>query len=225
MSKPGQEFDSRHKTVGILIFDNVEVLDVAGPFEVFSVTRLDENKRDYTDSPFRIYLIAEKEYVIRAIGGLKLTPDYTFNNCPKLDLFIVPGGWGTRSEINNLNLIQNIHNLSQNSSLTASVCTGSSLLGKAGLLEGKMATTHWRTFNFLGTTAPNAKIKRNVLFTEDQKIFTSAGVTSGISLALHLVSYFFGLDVGMATARFMEFPYPTHNTNPFHDGAKDARSY
>ena len=112
---------------------------------------------------------------------------------------------------------KNISNLSQKSLLTASVCTGSSLIGKAGLLEGKMATTHWRTFGFLGSAAPNAKIKRNVLFTVDQKICTSAGVTSGIALALHLVSYFFGLDVGMATAKFMEFPYPTHNVNPFHD--------
>ena len=217
MSSNSKKVDSEAKTVGILIFDNVEILDVAGPFEVFSITRLEENKRDWTDSPFRIYLLAEKAFPIKAIGGLKLTPDYTFDNCPNLDLFIVPGGWGTRAEINNLHLLKNISNLSQKSLLTASVCTGSSLIGKAGLLEGKMATTHWRTFGFLGSAAPNAKIKRNVLFTVDQKICTSAGVTSGIALALHLVSYFFGLDVGMATAKFMEIPYPTHNVNPFHD--------
>ena len=218
MSNPSENINSESKTVGILIFDNVEVLDVAGPFEVFSITRLDENKRDWTDSPFRICLLAEKAFPINAIGGLKLTPDYTFDNCPKLDLFIVPGGWGTRAEINNLDLLQKISNLSQKSLLTASVCTGSSLIGKAGLLEGKMATTHWRTFNFLRDAAPNAKIKRNVLFTVNQKIYTSAGVTSGIALALHLVSYFFGLDVGMATAKFMEFPYPTNNVNIFHKG-------
>lgn len=217
MSNAEEKVDSRLKTVGILIFDDVEVLDVAGPFEVFSITRLEENKRDWTDSPFRIYLLAEKSSSKSAIGGLKLTPDYTFDNCPKLDLFIVPGGWGTRTEINNLHLLQKISNLSQKSLLTASVCTGSSLIGKAGLLEGKMATTHWRTFNFLRDVAPNARIKRNVLFTDNQKIFTSAGVTSGIALALHLVSYFFGLSVGMATAKFMEFPYPTYNVNLFHD--------
>ena len=218
MSNPSERINLEPKTVGILIFDNVEVLDVAGPFEVFSITRLDENKRDWTDSPFRIYLLAEKASPINAIGGLKLTPDYTLDNCPKLDLFIVPGGWGTRAEINNLHLLQKISNLSQKSLLTASVCTGSSLIGKAGLLDRKMATTHWRAFNFLRDVAPNAKIKRNVLFTADQKIYTSAGVTSGIALALHLVSSFFGLDVGMATAKFMEFPYPTHNVNIFHEG-------
>jgi transcriptional regulator GlxA family with amidase domain len=203
------------KTVAILIFDNVEVLDVAGPFEVFSVTRLDEEKRDKTSSPFKIFLVAEKLCPIKASGGLQLFPDYAFDNCPNLDLFIVPGGWGTRTEVNNKSLLQKISNLSQNSRLTASVCTGSSLIGKAGLLDGKMATTHWRTFNFLHESAPGAMIKKNVLFTSDQKIFTSAGVTSGIALALHLVSHFYGLNVGRATAKFMEFPYPEHNVNFF----------
>lgn len=218
MSNSAGKTGSELKTVGILIFDDVEVLDVAGPFEVFSVTRLDEDKRDRTNSPFRICLIAEETSTKNAIGGLKLTPDYTFDNCPILDLFIVPGGWGTRAEINNLRLLQKISNLSQKSLLTASVCTGSSLLGKAGLLDGKMATTHWRTYNFLKDSAPNAKIERNVLFTTDKKIYTSSGVSSGIALSLHLVSYFFGLAVGKATAKFMEFQYPNHNVNFFHEG-------
>ncbi|GKS61696.1 MAG: DJ-1/PfpI family protein [Candidatus Nitrosocosmicus sp.] len=218
MSNPARKVNSELITVGILIFDDVEVLDVAGPFEVFSVTRLDEDKRDSTNSPFKICLLAEKSSAKYAIGGLKLMPDYAFDNCPNLDLFIVPGGWGTRAEINNLRLVQKISNLSQKSLLTASVCTGSSLIGKAGLLEGKKATTHWRAYNFLRNAAPNAIIKKNVLFTIDGKIFTSAGVTSGIALALHLVSYFFGLKVGMATAKFMEFQYPHHNINLFHDG-------
>lgn len=204
---------SELKTVGILIFDNVEVLDVAGPFEVFSITRLNEKQRDKTISPFKIFLVAENITSIKAIGGLRLLPDYTLDNCPDLDLFVVPGGWGTRAEVANTKLLQHISNLSQKSLLTASVCTGSSLIGKAGLLDGKMATTHWRTFDFLRASAPHAKIERNVLFTTDQNIFTSAGVTSGIALALHLVSHFYGLGVGRATAKFMEFPYPDHNIN------------
>ncbi len=218
MLNPEGKTGSELKTVGILIFDDVEVLDVAGPFEVFSITRLDEDKRDRTNSPFKIYLLAEESSTKNAIGGLKFTPDYTFDNCPSLDLFIVPGGWGTRAEINNLLLLQKISDLSHKSLLTASVCTGSSLIGKAGLLDGKLATTHWRTFNFLRDSAPNAKIERNVLFTNDQRIYTSAGVTSGIALALHLVSYFFGIDVGRATAKFMEFQYPEHNVNLVQEG-------
>lgn len=204
---------SKTKTVGILIFDNVEVLDVAGPFEVFSITRLDEKDRGSTESPFRVMLISNDSKTVKAAGGLKLQPDYTFENCPSLDLFLVPGGKGTRTEVNNENLIKKILEMSHKSAFTASVCTGSSLLGKTGLLDGQVATTHWRAFDFLIKSAPKAKIEKNVLYTINQKIFTSAGVAAGISLALYLVSYFYGLDVGKTTAKFMEFPYPEHNIN------------
>ena len=149
------------KTVGILIFNDVEVLDVAGPFEVFSMTRLDEDKRYETTSPFRVVLLSEKKAPVVAIGGLKLIPDFTFDDCPSLDLFVIPGGWGTRREVDNPVLIQKISKLSAKSSLTASVCTGSSLIGRAGLLDGKRATTHWRAYNFLRESAPKAQIQEN----------------------------------------------------------------
>lgn len=212
MSKIGNEL-AKTKIVGILVFDNVEVLDVAGPFEVFSITRLDEMNRGSTESPFRVLLLSNDTKTIKAAGGLKLQPDYTFENCPTLDLFIVPGGRGTRTEVNNEELIQKILDISRKSSFIASVCTGSSLLGKTGLLDGQEATTHWKAFEFLRTSAPKAKIEKNILFTINQKIFTSAGVAAGISLALYLVSYFYGLKVGKATAKFMEFPYPENNVN------------
>jgi len=200
--------NSNIKTVGILIFDDVEVLDVAGPFEVFSMTRLDENKRYETTSPFRVLLLSEKKIPVTAIGGLKLIPDFTFDDCPILDLFVIPGGWGTRREVDNHVLIQKISKLSTKSILTASVCTGSSLIGKAGLLDGKKATTHWRAYNFLRESAPKANVQENVIFTIDGSIFTSAGVASGIRLSLYLVSHFFGAHVGKETARFLEFSYP-----------------
>ncbi|HZD36268.1 MAG TPA: hypothetical protein VE130_13790 [Nitrososphaeraceae archaeon] len=92
-------------TVGSLIFNEVEVLDVAGPFEVFSVIRLNEERRWIEPSPFRVLLLAEKIDTILAIGGLCLTPDVTLDNCAELDLLIVPGGWGTRKEIRNINLL------------------------------------------------------------------------------------------------------------------------
>ena len=106
------------------------------------MTRLDENKRYETPSPFRVLLLSEKKIPVTAIGGLKLIPDFTFDDCPILDLFVIPGGWGTRREVDNRVLIQKISKLSTKSVLTASVCTGSSLIGKAGLLDGKKATTH-----------------------------------------------------------------------------------
>ena len=124
-------------TVGILIFDQVEVLDVAGPFEVFSVTRLNEERRQEEPSPFRVILVSEKLGQVLAIGGLRFTPDVTFDNCPDLDLLMVPGGWGTRKEVKNDTLLKWIAaRATSKTKLTASVCTGSSLLGKTGLLDG-----------------------------------------------------------------------------------------
>jgi transcriptional regulator GlxA family with amidase domain len=198
-------------TVGILIFDQVEVLDVAGPFEVLAVTRLNEERRQEELSPFRVLLISESMDQVSAVGGLRFTPDVTKDNCPELDLLIVPGGWGTRTQIKNVNLLKWIANKSARTRLTVSVCTGSSLLGKAGLLDGHEATTHWRTFDFLKQAAPNAHIREDLRFTKDNSIFTSAGISAGIDMALHIVSHFFGTKIGEATARQMEYPYPQNN--------------
>lgn len=194
--------------VGILIFDDVEILDVAGPFEVFAVTRLNDEQRLQQSSPFKVYLISETNKQITAIGGLRLTPDVTISECPELDLLVVPGGWGTRKESKNKILGKWIGNQFTNNRLIASVCTGSSLLGKAGLLDGRDATTHWRAFDFLQESAPKARILKNVRFTLTEPIFTSAGVSAGIDLALRIVSHVFGTEVGQATARQMEYPYP-----------------
>jgi transcriptional regulator GlxA family with amidase domain len=194
--------------VGILIFDDVEILDVAGPFEVFAVTRLNDEQRLQQSSPFKVYLISETNKQITAIGGLRLTPDVTISECPELDLLVVPGGWGTRKESKNKILVKWIGNQFTNNRLIASVCTGSSLLGKAGLLDGRDATTHWRAFDFLQESAPKARILKNVRFTLTEPIFTAAGVSAGIDLALRIVSHVFGTEVGQATARQMEYPYP-----------------
>jgi len=153
-------------------------------------------------------LISETNKQITATGGLRLTPDVTISECPELDLLVVPGGWGTRKESKNKILVKWIGNQFTNNRLIASVCTGSSLLGKAGLLDGRDATTHWRAFDFLQESAPKARILKNVRFTLTEPIFTSAGVSAGIDLALRIVSHVFGTEVGQATAHQMEYPYP-----------------
>lgn len=198
-------------TVGILVFDQVEVLDVAGPFEVFTVTRLNKELRQEESSPFRVLLVSENMDQVSAVGGLRFTPDVTQDNCPELDLLIVPGGWGTRTQVKNANLLKWIANKSRRTRLTGSVCTGSSLLGEAGLLDGREATTHWRTFDFLRRAAPKAYIREDLRVTMDGSIFTSAGISAGIDMALHIVSYLFGTKTGEATALQMEYPYPQNN--------------
>ena len=202
-------------TVGILIFEQVEVLDVAGPFEVFSVARLNEERRSIEPSPFRILLLGKTLDQVTAVGGLRLIPDVTFDNCPELDLLIIPGGWGTRIEINDVKFLNMIADRVAHTKLTASVCTGSSLLGRAGLLDGREATTHWRAFDFLRKTSPTVKIRKDVRFTLAEPIFTSAGVSAGIDLALLIVSHFFGTEIGVATARQMEYPYPQNDQRKY----------
>ena len=195
-------------TVGILIFHEVEVLDVAGPFEVFSVARLHEERRREESLPFRVLLVSEDEGQVTGVGGFRFTPDFTIVNCPDLDILVVPSGWGTHKEVNNENMLGWIADRSRNSKLTASVCTGSSLLGKAGLLDGREATTYWRAFDFLRKSAPLTIVREDVLLTLKEPIFTSAGISAGIDLALRIVSHFFGIKIGEATARHMEYPYP-----------------
>src|ERR671932_1563608 len=161
--------------------------------------------------PFRVILVAEKLNQVLTIGGLRLSPDVSIDTCPNLDLLIIPGGWGTRKEVNNHKIIKWIADRSVESKITASVCTGSSLLGKAGLLDGRESTTHFQAFDFLRQSAPNTEIREDVLFTLTEPIFTSTGASAGIDLALLIVSHFCGTDIGMATARHMEYQYQQNN--------------
>src|SRR5262249_24868838 len=110
---------------GILIFPDVEVLDFCGPFEVFSVPRLNEEKRFEEPSPFDVSVVAEREGVVVTTGGLRVIPNYTLANCPPLDLLVVPGGWGTRKEIANEALIRWIGERGHEVETLTSVCTGS----------------------------------------------------------------------------------------------------
>lgn len=108
----------------------------------------------------------------------------------------MPGGLGTRKEVHNTTLIELILGKASRTRLTASVCMGSGLLGKAGLLDGRNATTHWRAFDFLSSCAPKAHIKKDVQFALDEPIFTSGGAAAGIDLALCIVSHFFWIQSG-----------------------------
>src|SRR5579885_3092891 len=114
---------TRHR-VGILVFPDVEVLDFCGPFEVFSVTRLTEDRRREDVSPFEVSLVAEHTGPVVATGGLRVIPDYTFDTCPPLDVLVAPGGWGTREVVNDPQLIDWIARQAVGARLVTSVCTG-----------------------------------------------------------------------------------------------------
>lgn len=201
--------DRRIKT-GILIFDEVEVLDFCGPYEVLSVTRLDETTRRTTPSPFDVSLIARLPEV-RASGGMQVRADRTLADAGLLDLLVVPGGWGTRALVNDDALLVWLRQQAAQVELLASVCTGSLLLGKAGLLDGRRATTHWKSFDLLQELSPRTTVVRDLHVVEDGNRITSAGISAGIDMALRLVEKYCGAAVMAATARHMEYPVPTNN--------------
>ncbi len=199
------------KQVGIVVFDNVEVLDFCGPFEVFSVTRLNEEKRRDEPSPFNVFLVAERTEPVVTAGGMKVIPDCDFRHCPPLDILVVPGGWGTRREMSNEYLLAWIARCSQEVEILASVCTGALLLGRAGLLDGKRATTHWRCLDWMQELFQNTTVEKNLHVVEDGKLITSAGISAGIDMALIVVARYFGEEIARATARQMEYPFPDSN--------------
>ena len=201
----------QRKRVGILIFPNVEVLDFCGPFEVFSVTRLDEARRREDPSPFEVGLIAESLQPVVATGGLKVQPDYTIETAPELDILVVPGGWGTRKAITNAPLLAWIGQRGRAVETLTSVCTGAMLLGEAGLLDGRHATTHWRSLDWMRESFPRVTVEDQQHVVVDGNVLTSAGISAGIDMALQVVTRYFGDTVGRATARHMEYPYPDDN--------------
>ena len=199
------------RKVGILVFPEVEVLDFCGPFEVFSVTRLNEERRREEPSPYEVILIAERKETVVATGGLKVVPDDSLDDCPPLDVLVVPGGWGTRREMTNDRLITWIAERGRQVTTLTSMCTGSLLLGKAGLLDGKRATTHWRVLEDMRRLFPSVDVIEDQHVVEEGYMITSAGISAGIDMALRVVARHHGDAVAQATARFMEYPFPENN--------------
>lgn len=199
------------KTVGIVIFDDIEVLDFCGPFEVFSATRLDEAKRREEPSPFEVKLIAENGGQVSTSGGMRVSADHGFQDSPRLDILCVPGGWGTRREVDNPVMLAWLRGRAAEAELVTSVCTGSMLLGFAGLLEGRRATTHWRSLDWMVQSFPRTKVVRDQHVVDDGALISSAGISAGIDMALTVVARYCGEAVARATARHMEYPFPETN--------------
>lgn len=190
------------RTLAILIFDDVEVLDFCGPFEVFSVANR------FTDpAPFNVFTVAEKAGPIVARNGLSVNPHYRLSDCPHADLLLVPGGQGTRREMHNQVLIDWIGQAAGKAELVMSVCTGALLLGKAGLLDGLEATTHHGSFDLLRQVAPQTTVHEDRRFVDNGRVICSAGIAAGIDMSLHVVGRLLGKEVAHKTARQMEYSW------------------
>jgi transcriptional regulator GlxA family with amidase domain len=196
------------KQTGIVVFKDIEVLDFCGPFEVFSLTRLNEQIRREDPSPFNVFLVAETKSPLVTAGGMNIIPHYAFDDCTPLDILVVPGGWGARKEMNNERLIGWIAERAREVETLASVCTGALLLGKAGLLDGRRATTHWRSLDWMQELFPKTHVERQLHFIEEGTLFTSAGISAGIDMTLKIVTRYYGDAIARATAKQMEYPFP-----------------
>lgn len=196
------------KRVGILIYEEVEVLDFCGPFEVFSVTRANEDKRRDEPSPFQPLLVAENMQPVTATGGMQVLPHHSMADCPRLDILLVPGGWGFRHHMMNSVLLGWLRDRATQAETLTAVCTGAMLLSSAGLLDGVQATTHWRFLDSMRDSFPAVKVKYDKHFVKDGRVFTSAGISAGIDMSLKVVEHYLGEPIARATARHMEYPYP-----------------
>ncbi len=196
--------------VGILVFDQAEVLDFCGPYEVLSVARfLDAERQRTEDCPFTVKLISETGGIVRCRGDFKVLTDFNFDNHPKFDLVLVPGGWGTRKEVQNPILIEWLKAQTQKTQLMASVCTGSFLLAETDLLDGLESTTHWASIERMRKAYPKVQIMQGERFiiSGQGRIVMSAGIAAGIDMSLFLVSELVGEEVAQNTAHYMEYPW------------------
>ncbi len=193
-------------TVGIVIFEDVEVLDFCGPFEVFSVARPPHIHSD-EQRLFRVVTIAATEQIVACRGGLLVQPQATYTNHPALDILVIPGGQGTRRERLNRRTLEWIQEQDQRTQLTTSVCTGAFLLAELGLLNGKRATTHWNSVNWMSETYPAIEMLSNARIVDEGHIITSAGISAGIDMSLHIVARLYGKETAHWTARRMEYDW------------------
>ena len=195
--------------VAILIFDNVEVLDFAGPYEVFSRTRLvpgPESRRTDDSAPFNVFTVAPRAGTLRATGGLQVVPDYDFASAPPIDILLVPGGFGTRPLLEDAAALDWIVRTAGHAQLVTSVCTGALLLARGHLLDGKRATTHWLALDLLEQIGGGkVSVERGTRYVDDG-VVTSAGVAAGIDMAFWVVEKLCGREVADETARYIEYP-------------------
>lgn len=199
------------RSVAILLFDDVEVLDFAGPFEVFSVCGL----RSGQAAPFHVFTVAERR-TVRARNNLVIEPTYELGKEPAADILLIPGGGGytpeglplgTRREMENPAILNWIREHNQRCELLLSVCTGSLLLAKAGLLEGLAATTHWLAVEKMSEVAPNTRMLPQERWVDNGRIILSAGISAGIDMSFHVVERLLGKDAALETARYMQYDY------------------
>jgi transcriptional regulator GlxA family with amidase domain len=190
------------KPVQILLFDDVEVLDFAGPFEVFAICN-DIGRGNLFD----VKTVSTSPDTVIARWGMRVVPDYAIASAPWPDILVIPGGFGSRAVSKQPTVIDWVLKTSAQAEIVMSVCTGAMILAKAGLLDRLKVTTHHENLDELIACAPKATVIADVPFVDNGKIITTAGVSAGISGSLHIVQRVYGGDVALMAAKAMEYDW------------------
>lgn len=199
------------RLVSLLVFDEAEVLDVAGPYEVFSVA----GRRHGLD-PFKLRLVAEHHRAVTLRNGFQLMPHASLAQTPSTDILVVPGGFGTRREMHNPVILDWLGRVCRRAELILSVCTGALVLGKVGLLDGLQVTTHHGAYDLLREVAPRATLREGERFLDNGRVIVAAGVSAGIDASLHIVERLLGADLAEEAAAYMEYRWD-HNEEGLRD--------
>jgi len=192
-----------------MIYDDVEVLDFAGPYEVYTTaTRMAARTAPGAPAPFRVFTVARTRTAVRARAGLVLTPDHVFADHPPIDVLVVPGGVVT-AELAREDVAAWIAARTARSELTVSICTGSFLLARAGVLDGRSATTHWEDVDDMRAMFPQVDViaRPGLRWVDGGRVVTSAGISAGIDVSLHVVERLAGRALAERTARQMDFDW------------------
>jgi transcriptional regulator GlxA family with amidase domain len=193
--------------IGIYLYDNAEVLDFSGPFEVFTTaSRVYAREHPKEGQLFKVFLIAAEKRTIHARAEFMVMPHYTIRDHPPLDVLIIPGGLHT-SELSNHASMDWISRVSESSRLTTSVCTGAFLLAQAGVLIDHACTSHREDIPDLRRMFPELKVEEGVPWVDQGRIITSAGISAGIEMSLHMITRLVNKDLALKTARQMQYAW------------------
>jgi putative intracellular protease/amidase/YHS domain-containing protein len=182
--------------VAFLISDGAVIIDFCGPWEVFQ----DAYVPGRQDAPFQLYTVAESTKPIQASAGMKITPDYTYENAPDPKVIVIPAQ-SAKSDAT----LDWIRKAAKSADVTMSVCTGAFLLARTGLLAGKSATTHHASYKAFAMEFADIRLRRGARFVDEGGLASAGGLSSGIDLALHVVERYFGREVADGTAYYMEY--------------------
>jgi transcriptional regulator GlxA family with amidase domain len=190
----------KKRNIGILIFEDAEVLDFAGPFEVFSVASELNNFE-----LFNVFTLSERSEPVSAMNGLSVNPKYNFQNCPAIDILIIAGGFGVRKLIKNKAVLDWLSKVHQKTELTLSICSSTLLLGALGLLKQQPYCTHHQVYEDMKSLVPTGIPQHKKRFVKAGRIYTSAGISAGIDLSFHVLEELLGAEIAKQTARYMEY--------------------